>query len=118
MRINDLLNEGKYWNTMPMAAAMDMLAVYHDIAPSIEQYRDEEGSDRLYKALEQVAREHHAEREFRNLIDTARGGAHDEFDTNPGHFKNWFPFVGSLLDHFHKLNRDSEEGGIEIDQGN
>lgn len=119
MRICDLLesfNEGKNWNNIPIEVAYDMLAVYDDIAPHIRQYQDEEGSDRLYSVLDSIARDNNIGQEFRSLIATAQGGARMEFDTNPGHFKNWFPFVGELLKSVVKRNRDSEEGGIEIGQ--
>jgi hypothetical protein len=121
MRICDLLEsitEGKSWSSMPVEVAYNMLAAYNDIAPHVRQFHDDEGSDRLYSVLQSIARDNNIGQEFKSLMSSAQGGAHMEFDTNPGHFKNWFPFVGELLQSFVERNKDSEEGGIEIGQGN
>lgn len=117
MRISDLLEsitENKNWNSMSTKVGYQMLAAYNDIAPHVQQYQDEEGADRLYSVLHSIARDNGANQEFKSLMDTAQGSAHMEFDTNPGHFKNWFPFVEDLLKTF--AQRDKEEGGIEIGQ--
>ena len=72
---------------------------YDELAPGIEKYKDEAGADRLYKELENIAQQHGLGREFRNMCTGARNSAHQDYDTNPGHFKNWFwylPFAKDL----------------------
>jgi hypothetical protein len=72
---------------------------YDELAPGIEKYKDEAGADRLYKALGNIAQQHGLSREFRNMCAGARYSAHQDYDTNPGHFKNWFwylPFAKDL----------------------
>jgi len=48
------------------------------------------------------------------MIAVARNSAHMEYDTNPGHFKNWFWFLEDMLEKI--AATDHEEGGIEIGQ--
>jgi hypothetical protein len=66
---------------------------YHKLAPRIERHRDSFLAGQLYDELENIAELHGAEREFKQMMSTARGRAHMEYDTNPGGFQNWFWFL-------------------------
>jgi len=66
---------------------------YDELAPGIEKYKDEAGAERLYNELEAIAKQHGLISQFRNMCNGARYSAHQEYDTNPGHFKNWFWFL-------------------------
>ena len=66
---------------------------YDELAPGIEKYKDEAGAERLYDELEAIAKQHGLISQFRNICNGARNSAHQEYDTNPGHFKNWFWFL-------------------------
>ena len=72
----------------------DLSDKYNELAPSIEKYKDEKGADNLYKELSAIAKQHGAEREFSRMCNGARNSAHMDYDTNPGHFKNWFWYLG------------------------
>jgi hypothetical protein len=72
----------------------DLSDKYNELAPGIEKYKDEKGADHLYKELLAIARHHGAEREFSRMCNGARNSAHMDYDTNPGHFKNWFWYLG------------------------
>jgi hypothetical protein len=71
----------------------DLSDKYNELAPSIKKYKDEDGADRLYDELKAIANEHNAGREFRRMCDSAQHRAHMDYDTNPGHFKNWFWYL-------------------------
>ena len=78
---------------------------YHELAPTIEKYKDSFLAGQLYDALEAIAMEHGAEQEFRRMITGARNRAHMDYDTNPGGFENWFwylPFAEEQLDELDK----------------
>jgi len=70
-----------------------MAEIYHRLAPKIEHYKDSFLAGQLYDELENYAELHGAEREFKQMMATARGRAHMEYDTNPGGFHNWFWFL-------------------------
>ena len=72
----------------------DLSDKYNELAPSIEKYKDEKGADNLYRELLAIAKQHGAEREFSRMCNGARNSAHMDYDTNPGHFKNWFWYLG------------------------
>ena len=72
----------------------DLSDKYNELAPGIEKYKDEKGADHLYKELLAIARHHGAERKFIHMCNGARNSAHMDYDTNPGHFKNWFWYLG------------------------
>jgi hypothetical protein len=115
MRICDLLNlnESARWGDMQPTVARHLLGIYKELAPHIEKYQDEAGADQLYNEMEKVAAKNQESSTFNSLIASAQGYAHQEYDTNPGHFKNWFWFVGEFLE---KIAEKDEEGGIEIGQ--
>ena len=106
-----MANEAARWGDMNPEAARQLLSVYNSLASDIEKYQDEEGADQLYNEMEKVAAKNQESSTFNSLIHSARGYAHQEYDTNPGHFKNWFWFVGEFLE---KIAAKDEEGGIEI----
>ena len=70
-----------------------MAEIYHRLAPKIERYKDSFLAGQLYDELENYAELHGAEREFKQIMATARNSAHMEYDTNPGGFHNWFWFL-------------------------
>jgi len=93
------VEESVQWQNMDPKSARRLLSVYRDLSSDLEQHGDEEQASALYKELASTAREEGVQSEFRNLCHAAQQSAHMDFDTNPGHFKNWFPYVGELLDH-------------------
>ena len=112
----DQMSEGKSYGSMPADIVRKMAGVFHDASQGVEPYRDEEGADRIFDALKSVAIEHGVQAEFRNLLNSASNAAHMEFDTNPGHFKNWFTFVGEMLDGLKKIHDEKEaEPDVELD---
>jgi len=70
-----------------------MARIYHRLAPKIERHRDSFLAGQLYDELENYAELHGAEREFKQMMNSARNRAHMEYDTNPGGFHNWFWFL-------------------------
>jgi hypothetical protein len=90
---NCVKNESLGANTHSSLEA-DLAKKYMELAPSIKKYKDEEGADHLYQELLAIARHHGAERKFIHMCNGARNSAHLDYDTNPGHFKNWFWYLG------------------------
>jgi len=79
----------------------DLAEVYRRMAPGIERHRDSFKAGQLYDALEAVAEQHNAHREFTRMMGGARNRAHMDYDTNPGGFQNWFwylPFAEEELE--------------------
>jgi len=79
----------------------DLADVYSRMAPGIERHRDSFKAGQLYDALEAVAEQHNAHREFTRMMSGARNRAHMDYDTNPGGFQNWFwylPFAKEELE--------------------
>ena len=107
----DSIDEAARWGDMNSGVARTLLGVYRHFAPGIEKYQDEAGADQLYKEMEKVAAKNQESSTFNSLIASAQGYAHQEYDTNPGHFKNWFWFVGDFLE---KIAEPDEDGGIEV----
>jgi hypothetical protein len=70
-----------------------MAEIYRRLAPKIERHRDSFLAGQLYDELENYAELHGAEREFKQMMNSARNRAHMEYDTNPGGFHNWFWFL-------------------------
>ena len=77
----------------PNSLHSELAAVYKQMAPGIEKYRDSFKAGQLYDALEAVAEKHGAHREFTRMMGSARNSAHMEYDTNPRGFENWFWFL-------------------------
>lgn len=99
------------FGSMDPKLAQKLLAVYQEYSNGVEQYRDEEGADQLYDKLVSVARENNGTQYLRSLFNGASHSAHMDFDTNPGHFKNWFTYVGDHLEAL--VDRMKELGKIE-----
>jgi hypothetical protein len=70
-----------------------MAEIYRRRAPKIERHKDSFLAGQLYDELENYAELHGAEREFKQMMNSARNRAHMEYDTNPGGFHNWFWFL-------------------------
>jgi hypothetical protein len=67
--------------------------VYDELAPGIEKHRDSFKAGQLYDALEAVAEKNGAVSEFKRMMMSARNSAHQDYDTNPGGFENWFWYL-------------------------
>ena len=75
--------------------------VYDELAPGIEKYKDSVKAGQLYDALKLVAEKNGAVSEFKRMMMSARYSAHQDYDTNPGGFENWFwylPFGDKLAE--------------------
>jgi hypothetical protein len=70
-----------------------MAQIYRRLAPKIERHQDSFLAGQLYDELENYAELHGVEREFKQMMNSARNRAHMEYDTNPGGFHNWFWFL-------------------------
>ena len=83
-----------------------MADIYRRLAPKIERHRDSFLAGQLYDELENYAELNGAEKEFKQMMNSARNRAHMEYDTNPGGFHNWFWFLPFE-------DQDLEEGMIK-----
>jgi hypothetical protein len=87
----------QHWQDLMQETVTDVRPLwakaYHRLAPKIERYRDSFLAGQLYDELENIAELHGAEKEFKQMMSTARNSAHMEYDTNPGGFHNWFWFL-------------------------
>lgn len=112
----DQMSEGKSYSSMPADVVRKMYGVYQDVSQGVEQHRDAEGAGRIYDALKNVAVEHGVQSELRSLMNSAANSAHMDFDTDPGDFKNWFPYAGELLGALKKIHDEKEsEPDVELD---
>jgi hypothetical protein len=97
-----------------------MLAAYKEASQGVEQHSDEEGADRIYDTLKDVATEHGVLPQLKSLLMSASHSAHMDFDTNPGHFKNWFTYVGEylegLVNRFKELGKLEDEPDFEVEK--
>ena len=114
------VEEGISYASMGPEAAQALLAAYNDASQGVKPGRDEEGADRIYDALKAAAQENNAAQYLRSLFNSASHSAHMDFDTNPGHFKNWFTYVGDhlqgLVDRYKELGKIEDEPDVEIDK--
>ncbi len=99
--------EGMSYGTMSPDLARKLLSVYQEYSDGVEQHRDEDGANELYQKLVSVAKEYNGAEYLKSLFNSANNRAHMDFDTNPGHFKNWFPYVGDGLERLVDLMRQS-----------
>ena len=106
------VDEATGWSNMQPEAAHQMMGAYNELAPHIEKYQDAEGAHNLYQKLKAIAQEYNAIPALKSLLVTAKHSAHQEYDTNPQGFENWFWFVGDMLKHVSKS--EAEAGGIEV----
>ena len=67
--------------------------VYDELAPGIEKHKDSVKAGQLYDALKLVAEKNGAVSEFKRMMMSARNSAHQDYDTNPGGFENWFWYL-------------------------
>jgi len=114
------IDEGVAVSTMDPNAAQRLLSVYKSVSQGVEQYEDDEGADRIYDALNDVAREYDIVPHFKSLLSGASNSARMDFDTDPGHFKNWFPYVGqhleSLVKSFKESGKLEDEPDFEVEK--
>jgi hypothetical protein len=109
---SESLEEGTGWGTMGPKAAQQMLAAFNDASHGVEHFSNDEAAvQRIYDALKDVAREQQVVPHLKSLLNSAQHYAHQEFDTNPGSFKNWWQFVGQFLESL--VNNYKEKGEIE-----
>lgn len=85
---------------------------YHKIAPTIEKYKDSDGANALFKTLENIALHNGATEQFTKMMRGARNNAHQDYDTNPGGFENWFWFIEPWLETASTEVRESKVSSI------
>ena len=109
---SESLGESTSWGTMGGKAAQQMLAAFKDASHGVEHFSNDEAAvQRIYDALKDTAREHQVVPQLKSLLNSAQHYAHQEFDTNPGSFKNWWQFVGQFLESL--VDRYKEKGELE-----
>ena len=112
----DNIDEAKSYGTLPSDVLRKLYGAYQETSDGVEQHQDQEGAKRIYDALKAVADENGAQSELRSLMNAASHSAHMDFDTNPGDFKNWFPYVGELLQAIIRIHNEKEkEPDTELD---
>ena len=106
-------------NANPTSLNGKFAAVYNQLAPGIEKYRDSFKASQLYDALEDVAEKNGAMQEFKRMLNAARNSAHMEYDTNPGGFENWFWFLPFAKDvnEATETKREHDKGYADAQQG-
>jgi len=115
-RIEGNIDEAKSYGTLPLDVLRKLYGAYQETSDGVEQHQDQEGAKRIYDALKDVANENGAQSELRSLMNAASHSAHMDFDTNPGDFKNWFPYVGELLQAIIRIHNEKEkEPDTELD---
>ena len=102
------------YSSMPPDALRTMLHVYEKESQGVKQHDDKEGADRIGYALNDAAKELGVSKQLKSLYNAAAHSAHMDFDTNPGDFKNWFPYVGELLKGLYDLQK--EKGAYDNDE--
>ena len=100
------VDESISYGQMPADAVRTLRNVYQRTSQGVEQYRDEEGASRIAKELNDAAKSIGVSQYMRNLYNSAARSAHMDFDTNPGDFKNWFPYVGDSLEALFKIHQE------------
>jgi hypothetical protein len=116
VKVSESLDEAKSYGTLPSDVLRKLYGAYQETSNGVEQHRDQEGAKRIYDALKAVADENGAQSELRSLMNAASHSAHMDFDTNPGDFKNWFTYVGDLLQALIRIHDEKEqEPDTELD---
>lgn len=110
----ETVEEGVSYGTMPADALRTLLHVYEKESQGVQQHQDAEGAARISHALNDAAKELGVGRELKSLYNAASHSAHQDFDTNPGDFKNWFTYVGDLLQGLYKIHQ--EKGSYDNDE--
>ena len=104
------VSEGVSYGTMGAKAAQQLLAAFKDASNGVEHFsRDETAVKGIYDALKDAATEQKVVPQLKSLLDSANHYARQEFDTNPGDFKNWWQFVGQLLEGLVKNYKEKGE---------
>jgi len=101
------------WQSMDPKAGRALLGAYREASFGVEQHEDEEGANRISKELTRVASEFSVKPQLKNLYNAASHSAHMDYDTNPGHFKNWFWYVGEFLE---KIFGQDDEPDFDINK--
>jgi hypothetical protein len=116
VKVSESLDEAKSYGTLPSDVLRKLYGAYQETSDGVEQHQDQEGAKRIYDALKAVAVENGAQSELRSLMNAASHSAHMDFDTNPGDFKNWFTYVGDLLQALIRIHDEKEqEPDTELD---
>ena len=102
----DIVSEAENYGSMPADAVRILYNVYKDESQGVRQHHDQEGAERIGKALNDTARELGVSKYMRSLYNSAAGSAHMDFDTDPGGFVNWFTYVGSNLAGLYKIHKE------------
>lgn len=109
---SESLEENTSWGTMGPKAAEQMLAAFNDASHGVTHFSNDEAAvQRIYDAIKDVAREQKVVPQLKSLLNSAQHYAHQEFDTNPGSFKNWWQFVGEFLESL--VKKYKAKGEIE-----
>ena len=107
----DGIEEGASYGTMGAKPAQQLLAAFKDASHGVEHFSNDESAVKgIYDTLKDTATEHKVLPQLKSLLDSAHGYARMEFDTNPGDFKNWWQFVGQLLEGL--VNNYKEKHGL------
>ena len=102
--------EGVSYGTMGAKATQQLLAAFKDASHGVEHFsNDQEAVKGIYDALKDTATEQKVLPQLKSLLDSANHYARQEFDTNPGDFKNWWQFVGQLLEGLVKNYKEKGE---------
>jgi hypothetical protein len=116
VKVSESLDEAKSYGTLSSDVLRKLYGAYQETSDGVEQHQDQEGAKRIYDALKAVAVENGAQSELRSLMNAASHSAHMDFDTNPGDFKNWFTYVGELLQALIRIHDEKEqEPDTELD---
>ena len=115
------VDEGVNHGQMPADAVRVLHNVYQKVSQGVEQYNDAKGAERIGKELDDAAKALGVSQYMRALYRSASHSAHMDFDTNPGDFKNWFPYVGHFLESLYKIHQekgsyDNDEPDLEPDE--
>jgi hypothetical protein len=100
------VTEGENYSRMPADAIRTLYNVYKDESQGVRQHHDQEGAERIAKALNDTAQELDVSKYMRSLYNTAAGSARMDFDTDPGDFVNWFTYVGEHLKGLYKIHKE------------
>jgi hypothetical protein len=107
------VSESVSYGQMPADAVRILSRIYDKESQGVEQHEDEEGAKRIAKELNDAAKSLGVSQYMRNLYNSAARSAHMDFDTDPGGFENWFPYVGSHLHGLYKIHQ--EKGSYDND---
>ena len=115
------VTEGISYGTMGAKATQQLLAAFKDASHGVEHFSNDQAAVKgIYDALKDTATEQKVLPQLKSLLDSANHYARQEFDTNPGDFKNWWQFVGQLLEGLVKNYKEKgeleDEPDFELDK--